>query len=253
MEQKELIKREGITGNTLKMIAILSMLTDHIGAVIIEQVYLNPSSEAAFLAMVETSSGQMWYGIDMVLRTVGRIAFPIFCFLLVEGFLHTRNVKKYAERLLLFAVVSEIPFDLAVFGTWLELSHQNVFFTLLVGLMVLEEYKKSIGNPVRQAFVILIGCGATSFLKCDYDMTGVVLVLLLYVFWDNKKLQTIFGGLLAALESLACFGAGMLSFIPIRMYNGKRGERNLKYFFYWFYPVHLLALFLLRVLIFGVL
>lgn len=253
MEQQEIIERRGITGNTLKMIAVLSMLVDHVGAVVIERVYLNASTEAAFLAMLKTGSGQMWYRIDMVLRTVGRIAFPIFCFLLVEGFLHTRNVKKYAGRLLVFALVSEIPFDLAVFGTWLEFSHQNVFFTLFVGLMVLEEYKKSVGSPVRQAFVILIGCGAASFLRCDYDMAGVVLILLLYVFWDNKRLQTIFGGLLAAFESLACFGAGMLSFIPIRMYNGKRGGGNLKYFFYWFYPVHLLALFLLRVTIFGIL
>lgn len=251
MEQTKKTEYKGITGNTLKMIAVITMLTDHIGAALIEPTFLHASTQEELINLLKTQSGRQWYTIDMALRTIGRLAFPIFCFLLIEGFLHTRDVKKYAGRLFIFALISEIPFDLAVFGTWLEFSHQNVFFTLFLGLMVLEEYKKATAQPIKQMVVILAGCGAASFLRCDYDITGIIFILLLYVFWENKKLQTIFGGLLAALESFACFGSGMLAFIPIRMYNGRRGERNLKHFFYWFYPVHLLALFLVRAAIFG--
>lgn len=85
----------------------------------------------------EVSAANPLYQTDMVLRGIGRVAFPIFCFLLVEGFLHTKNVWKYAGRLALFALVSEIPFDLAFQGEWLFMGYQNIFFTLLVGLLVM--------------------------------------------------------------------------------------------------------------------
>lgn len=241
-----------ITGNTLKMIAIICMLIDHIGAVLIEKGCLNVTTSEELMLVLQTPYGQTWYGIDMVLRTIGRIAFPIFCFLLVEGFLHTRSVKKYAGRLLVFALVSEVPFDLAIFGTWTAFQHQNVFFTLFLGLMVLEGYSQSAGHIIRQILVILSGCAAAAILRCDYDITGIIMITVLYIFWNDKRRQTICGGILSAVESLSCFGAAALAFIPIRMYSGKRGAGNLKYIFYWFYPVHLLVLYLLRIGIFGV-
>ena len=248
MESKS-ARTKGITGNTLKMIAIVTMLIDHIGVTVIENGILkyqdgNPSYEA--LAM---PGGNMWAVIDLALRTIGRVAFPIFCFLLVEGFFHTRDIKKYGGRLLLFALISEIPFDLALFGKWFYPGYQNVYFTLFIGLCVLYWYEKVIGDPVRRTLVFLAGCGAAVFLKCDYDIIGIAMILLFYVFYKNKKMQTIFAGILAAYESLSCFGAAILAFIPIRMYNGTRGKGNLKYFFYWFYPAHLILLYILHLLI----
>lgn len=229
-------RREGITGSTLKIIAIVTMFIDHIGAVIIENGILKQQG---------MDQAGLWVIVDLVLRTVGRISFPIFCFLLVEGFLHTRNVKRYGARLLIFALVSEIPFDLAMYGEWFHPEYQNVFFTLFLGLWVLSVYKKAYGDPLKQSFAIVAGCGASVFLKCDYNIIGIVMILMFYIFRENKKMQTIFTGAIAVLESLACFGAAVLALVPIRMYNGKRGERNMKYFFYGFYPAHLLFLYLL--------
>ena len=94
-------QKRGISGSTLKIIAIITMLIDHIGAVVIAPVMIQRSGN---LYMEDDL-----YGIYSLLRTIGRIAFPIFCFLLVEGFVHTRNVKRYAIRLGLFAIISEIP------------------------------------------------------------------------------------------------------------------------------------------------
>lgn len=227
--------REGITGYTLKIIAIVTMFIDHIGAVIIENGILKNQT---------MDQSHLWLIIDMVLRTIGRISFPIFCFLLVEGFLHTKDVKRYGARLLIFALISEIPFDLAMFGEWFHPEYQNVFFTLCLGLWVLSAYKKAYGDPLKQSFAIVAGCGASVFLKCDYNIIGIVMILMFYIFRENKKMQSIFVGAIAILESLTCFGAAVLALFPIRMYNGKRGEKSLKYFFYGFYPVHLLLLYL---------
>lgn len=239
MKDSMSVRTKGITGNTLKMIAIATMLIDHIGVAILENGILKYQDNP--LAWVSIA--------NLVLRTIGRIAFPMFCFLLVEGFFHTRDIKKYGARLFLFALISEIPFDLAVFDTWFYPGYQNVYFTLFIGLWVIYWYDKVFGNPIRQTLVFLAGCGAAVLLQCDYNIIGISMILLFYVFYKDKKRQTIFAGILAAVESLSCFGAAILAFIPIRMYSGARGKNNLKYFFYWFYPAHLVLLYILRLII----
>lgn len=249
MKESMSARTRGITGNTLKMIAIITMLIDHIGVAVVENGILKYQDNLPAWGMFSLSGGSMWNIADLVLRTIGRIAFPIFCFLLVEGFFHTRDIKKYGARLLLFALISEIPFDLALFDQWFYPGYQNVYVTLFIGLWVLYWYDKALGNPIRQTLVFLAGCGAAVFLKCDYDIIGITMILLFYVFYKDKKRQTIFAGILAAFESLSCFGAAILAFIPIRMYSGARGKRNLKYFFYWFYPAHLVLLYILRLII----
>ena len=111
-------KQPGISGYWLKLIAVISMLIDHTSAVILEQI---PGLEAPAFFM----------------RIIGRAAFPIYCFLLVEGFYHTRSRAKYAGRLFLFALISEVPFDLAFSRRMWDFSSNNVFFTLLFGLLVI--------------------------------------------------------------------------------------------------------------------
>ena len=115
MTEKRKTLPSGLTGNTLKLIAIFTMLIDHIGAAVIEAGILSSNDMARMMAILETERGMQWYLADIVLRLIGRLAFPIFCFLLVEGFTHTGNEAKYARNLLLFALISEIPFDLAFF------------------------------------------------------------------------------------------------------------------------------------------
>lgn len=134
-------KRKGMYGSTLKLIAIITMLIDHTAAVIIERIlssrgFYNASNDVQALQDFYVQNASLVI-VNMAMRLIGRIAFPIFCFLLVEGFVHTRNKGKYAIRLALFALISEIPFDLAFKGKVLEFGYQNIFFTLLVGLLVM--------------------------------------------------------------------------------------------------------------------
>jgi hypothetical protein len=142
MESEAKKARKGVTGSTLKLIAIITMLIDHTAATILDRTLIargigglgNSNTQAA---MDFINDNAVIYGVDMIMRLIGRIAFPIFCFLLVEGLVHTHNKWKYALRLGIFALISEIPFDLAFKSKLFDFSYQNVFFTLLIGLLVM--------------------------------------------------------------------------------------------------------------------
>lgn len=234
----------GITGSTLKIMAVVIMLIDHIAASLIKPIrfnlrYSNPPV-GDFLCMIYP-----W------MRSIGRLAFPIFCFLLVEGFLHTRNVKKYALRLFLFALISELPFDFALSTQLFYWPHQNVYFTLLIGLLVMIgvqyfDYKPPERKYDRYLFLLLqvAICAAGLLLArkicCDYRHKGVFLIIVLYFLRSDKNLQSIFGAITISWEASA-----PLAFVPIWLYNGERGLK-MKYFFYWFYPGHLLILGIIR-------
>ena len=226
-------RKNGISGSTLKIIAIVSMLIDHIGAVIV-------------LRMLMHDFNNELYTLYNVLRGIGRIGFPIFCFLLVEGFRHTRNSKKYAVRLGIFALISEIPFDLAFRGKLVDLSYQNVFFTLLIGLLVMivcrkiseKFHENRIVMYILYVPTVLFGVMLAEFLQTDYAGIGILCIMALYFFRGNKACQMV-AGCTAFLWELPA----PVAFIPVVFYNGKRGFR-IKYFFYAFYPVHLFLLYL---------
>ena len=157
---------KGISGSTLKMIAIVTMLIDHIGAVVLARLLIvqgvnsiDTSSQNAVMQWL-TQNATLYYTYT-AMRMIGRIAFPIFCFLLVEGFLHTHDVKKYALRLGAFALISEIPFDLTFSGKVLDFQYQNVFFTLFIGLLTMMVYhmveEKAADHP--WTFVCCDPCG----------------------------------------------------------------------------------------------
>ena len=188
----------------------------------------------------------LFYVMRMV---IGRWGFPIFCFLLVEGFIHTSNVKKYAIRLGVFALLSEIPFDLAQTGKFLNREYQNVFFTLFLGLIVLVAFKKIETmvknvhlNYILHLIAVILGAWIAMVLKTDYGKMygiGVIAIAILYIYRRDKKRQMIAGSFIFLWEITA-----PLAFIPIAAYNGKRGIK-MKYFFYVFYPLHLLVLYLI--------
>lgn len=227
-----------LNNNMLKLIAVISMVIDHTAVVLIENRLLGgPFYEESHIA-ADPAHLAVWQNADRAMRYAGRLAFPIFCYLMAEGFLHTRDVKKYAKRLLLFALISEIPFDLAAFGTWFYPGYQNVYLTLLLGLLAIAGiYKYQQGKWWQQA-AVFIGCSAAAWLlKCDYGAFGVFFMVVLYLFHDNEWQQTMVGSLCLMWEP-----AAMLAFIPIRMYNGARGDKKWKWFFYGFYPAHLLVL-----------
>ena len=243
-------EKKGLSGSTLKMIAIVTMLIDHIGATILGRMLM--ASGYADLDGTDIAATMQWlsenatlYYANMIIRFIGRVAFPIFCFLLVQGFLHTSNKKKYALRLALFALISEIPFNLAVTSKVLEFDYQNVFFTLFIGLITMivfeavekkEEWHKAL-KIILQILVVLTGMGIAEFLRTDYGAIGVFCIMMLYIFRKNKVSQIVVGCVSFIWELTA-----PLAFIPIGFYNGKRGWK-MKYFFYAFYPVHLLILY----------
>ena len=221
----------GFSGSTLKIIAILSMLIDHIGAAVLENGLMRSAYVQSSPALYDNIRS-----IDRILRMIGRPAFPIFCFLLVEGFLHTRNQKKYALRLFLFALISEIPFDLAIGRGLVVFEWQNVFFTLLIGLLVMMAADHFSGKRWIQILIFLLGLIAGYLLHTDYDYKGVLLIEILYLLRYDRRNQCIAGAAACCWELPA-----PLAFLPVYFYNGKRGI-SMKYFFYWFYPVHLLIL-----------
>lgn len=225
----------GISGSTLKLIAIISMLIDHTGATVLRAILRHPG-----IAGIPEKRA-MWAEIYTISRDIGRIAFPIFCFLIVEGFLHTRNVKKYAGRLFLFALISEIPFDLALKGNWYVPTGQNVYFTLLIGLLAIIGIAWITQNGTQNLLLSILPIAAGMYLALlmdtDYDYKGVFLIVILYLMRSSRLYQCI-GGAAAVTWELPA----PLAFIPVYLYNGTRGLR-MKYFFYWFYPGHLLVLY----------
>ncbi len=240
-----------LSGSALKRTAIGSMLLDHTGYVLVWQAYL---------AALGTGAAEGWYALYVLLRLAGRLAFPIFCFLLTEGFFHTRSRGRYALRLGLFALVSEVPFDLAFRGTLWAADYQNVFFTLLLGLLALWAWDGlSRRLPPAPAWALGLAaaalCGlAAEGLETDYGAFGVALIFNLGVCRAlTAPRDGIAHALLpAAVGALTVLGycvlednwiecAALFGLVLTLLYSGARG-RGGKWGFYLFYPLHLLAL-----------
>ncbi|BDF04356.1 TraX family protein [[Clostridium] hylemonae] len=205
----------GLTSFQLKCIAIISMVIDHTGAIL--------------------------YPDEMIFRYIGRIAFPIFCFLLVEGFCHTGNVYRYMRRMLVFAFVSEIPYDLAFQGRILEFGHQNVFFTLFLGVILMWALQRAGEWPEKAAEIVLV-MWIAGILKTDYSYTGILLIAVFYLLRDGLWIKLAAGTAWCFIWNGFVQKYGALAMIPVALYNGERG-RSMKYFFYAFYPLHLLILY----------
>lgn len=238
-------QKKGLSGSALKMIAILSMLIDHIACVFIES---NLGNERFLNATSLTA--QQWLDIDGILRDIGRIAFPLFCFAIVQGAIYTSDKKKYVLRLLIFSILSEIPFDLAFFDTPFFWGYQNVFFTMAIGLCAIygvEHWKDNKWIPWLVAFIAAV---AAELLHTDYGANGVILILVFYIFRLEEKAKVLLGSFFEIFVMGVGEAAAVFAFIPMHFYNGKRGF-GMKYFFYIFYPAHLLLLWLIDMQIFG--
>ena len=230
-----------LTAAVLHIIAMTLMLMDHLWATLL------PARE--------------W------LTCAGRVAFPIFAF--VEGYFHTRSFKKYILRMLLFAVLSEIPFDLMYGGTWFYPVHQNVLWTFLLGLLgvwLMEQVRKK-GKTWMYllvcVLVVLAGLVLGTLCMVDYYGVGVLTVFVFYflhgrkwwcflgqlaaLYWLNVELL---GGLMYPVQlfgmefELCQQGLALLALIPIWLYRGRQGyhSKPFQYLCYAFYPVHMLLL-----------
>lgn len=232
-----------LNGFALKRIAIVSMAIDHFGSIIMDGA-LAPYRVDGAIAFTKDMPLFIRNAplVKAVCEALGSVAFPIFCFLLVEGFLHTHSRLRYCLRLGLFALLSEIPFDLAHSGRIFSLSLQNVLFTLLIGIGALcaiawiEERlaDRRLPRIFATAGVALTDTNVAFLIRSEYVFLGVFCIVLLYLLRKNRYLQ------LAALLPL-CVASPWIALAapPIVAYNGQRG-RGLQSFFYIFYPAHFL-------------
>lgn len=219
-----------MTSFLLKIVACITMFIDHVG-------YLVYNGKMSFF------------------NFIGRIAFPIFAFQISEGYIHTKNLKKYIFRILLFALISQYPFML--FHNLISSGFAlNIFFTLFLGLICIIIYDKNPSKLLSLIMIVLISYIAEET-NCDYGFYGVVIILLFHVFKNQKILMNFsfilctilkytvyilrYGELLIYL--LLCF-CTILSLLFINLYNKQQGKK-LKYFLYVFYPTHLLIICLL--------
>lgn len=247
-----------LDGAALKWIAVITMMIDHIGVVLIENGLLGWQNPG-YLWPGESELARRLFYVDTWLRGIGRMAFPIFAFLLVQGFLHTGNYRRYLRNVCLFALVSELPFDLAVTGCVAAPDVQNVFFTLAIALGALPLLQRMEGRmgiwKMWGCGLVIVGAGALGeVLHVDYEFMGVAAILALYLARETRSLQFMVVIVQALLtEHLMFLPAMALSAACICLYNGKRGKVRFKMLFYWFYPVHLAALWFLGRLLPGTL
>lgn len=230
--------RFSMTGSALKLLAVVSMVVDHVG------MFVFRNNEA--FQQVLCTLGSREITPYFLMRAFGRLAFPIFAFLIVEGFVHTRDRFKYGRNLLLFALISELPWNLIHAGTW-NYPTQNVFFTLFLGYMGLccMSYWKE--EPMKKVVGLLLLLAVSFKFRADYGYRGFAFILMLYALRDSLLLKSVIGCCMLP-------GAWMpgLAFIPIALYNGKRGFIQGawgKYCFYAFYPVHLMILYLCKAIL----
>ena len=171
-------------------------------------------------------------------RCVGRLAFPLYCFLLAQGFAHTRDIRAYARRLLLLACVSELPFDLLIFGRLSSAMEQNVVFSLLLGLLALCAARALSARPLPCALSILALMLLAMVTQVSFGWLGVALCLAYGYAGGDKKRQALFTVLLTLLYSASLLFSGVargwvtislcaaLSAIPILLYNGRPGPHG---------------------------
>ena len=219
-----------MTSFILKIIAVITMLCDHLGYVI--------------------------FGKFSFMNYIGRLSFPIFAFLITEGYIHTKNLKKYFARLLIFAIISQIPYMLYI-NAFSNSFSLNILFTLSLGLLGITIYDKIKHKSFGILLVILLSFIA-QYLKFDYGWYGIVIIFIFYIFKDEKLLMNIYIFTLIFINYFFYYNASSrieylfiilfstLSLIPINLYNTKKGK-DIKYFLYIFYPLHLIILYLLTI------
>lgn len=224
-----------LSGSMLKLLAVMAMLLDHTALILGGELHL-------FTTPWFTLGGTT-VTLYFVMRKIGRLAFPLFCFLITEGFSHTRSQKRYALQLLLFAFVSEVPFDLMLSGRMFDFSHQNIFFTLFFGVLLLYALQ-NVSNELLKTVAMFTVAAVATIANIDYGLKGVLLILLLHLLKNRPVSQA-----LLAYPLLSGGIPALCAFVPINLYNGNRGfirSKALKYAFYVFYPVHILVLLIIK-------
>lgn len=223
-----------LSGAQLKAIAMASMLADHLNKAVIYR-YLD--------------GGGVLEVISDIFDVIGRLAFPVFCFLLVEGFMKTKSRLRYLWHLIVFGILSEVLFDMMTSGVIIEWNWNNVMFTfalLLLTLWAIDALRGRTGRVLWYCLSVLIlaaGCAAAVFLSVDYDYHAILMGCFFYLFYDRPPLALPFCAL-----ALYKTPAAWLGILLCLAYNGRRGRQQ-KLVAYSFYPAHMLILGILRMIL----
>lgn len=224
----------------MKIIAILAMLSGHITKF---YFYHFTRISAAWPTSTWFTIAGRGISFHQLLLMFGKFAFPLFAFMLVIGFERTRNRKKYGLRLLILALISEIPFDLMISHSLWNPEHNNVIITLLMGFIALCSLERFKQNRIV-AFIVVLGLLLVSrYINADYRTAGYLFILVLYGLRKEKILQCVISPVLLPMKSMV-----FLSLVLTCLYNGERGFLKSpfwKHFFYLFYPLHMLIIYLL--------
>lgn len=238
-------KGGGVSADLLKLLALVSMTIDHYAAVVIYNGNLYGFVQEYHQMAIATEKGMQLMRLYHIFRTIGRLAFPIFAFLLTEGFIHTKDRKKYFLRVFLMGIISEIPFDLCMFNKWFAFSAQNIGFTLALGILAMLLMKKFRRKSILKWGSVVICAALAEILRCDYGALGILMIASLYNFRKEKNLRIFSGVIFSVWISLGNFGAAALSFLPIFFYNGEKGRIPLGRILYIYYPLHLSFFYML--------
>lgn len=234
------INRIKLSCNVLKIIACVSMLIDHASFGILHNYMLAHAME------LQPDTYTRMQTAYEICQGIGRIAFPIFCFFIVEGFMRTRSVVKYAIRLGIFAVISEVIFDLGLFGVPDNIGHQNVILTFFITILMLSLVRylenNTLGLSTFVKFLAII-CTVIAFsdiavlLHTDYSWKCMLLAAVLYLTRTTGPLRLLAGAAAISWEKYA-----PISFVLLYFYDPEVRPR-FKYAFYVFYPLHLLIIY----------
>lgn len=233
-----------MTGTKLKIYGCIAMTFYTFGMSVIQNgmIHIGQYTDSEFSQLLkEDPSMMMLSGWASVMQLIGGLAVPVFAFLLVEGFLHTSSLKKYMLTILGFALLSEVPYDLAMSDSLWNVTSQNPLFALffcLIMLYGLRLFVDKTGFSYRmvQILIVLATVLWCVILRCNFGLCTVLLVAVYYLLYDRKGVRILWG---CAISSL--YITGPISGYALWSYVGERGWNKNKYVFYLFYPLHLLV------------
>lgn len=239
------LRTPNITADGLKIFAGIVMLIQSIGIIVIEKgmIHLDRYTQAELSQALADDSNLMFLaGLGSVLQLIGGLAVPVFAFLLVEGFRHTSSYQRYLFAMIVFALLSELPYDLANSGKIVNWSSQNALVTMCICLLMLYflrmlAKKGSIVHSLAQWLIVLCAIFWVTVCRAEYGLCMVLLVAVFYIFYTRNILKTILGGVISLL-----YVTGPLAFYAIWFYNEERKDIVPKYVYYAFYPLHLIIL-----------
>ncbi len=238
----------------LKRVAMASMVIDHIGSFLLRAMMDPYRVDGMLVVNQESPSPLRWLMLGReACDILGAAAFPIFCFLVAEGFLHTRDRLRYGRQMLWFALLSEIPYNLAHYQTGFSLRLQNVMFTLACAILTLLLISKAEERWAEQKAMrwgmtvaaVAAGMVMAFLIRGEYVFLGPLAAALVYLLRNRGKLR------IAGLAPLLIVSPWTVLAVPFLLcYNGQRGKGS-KWFFYLFYPAHFLVFAALAAVIRG--